>query len=194
VAGPHQLPAVVVALPAEIDMANAGRVGQQLGSAFAPSIKTVITDVTATRFCDSSGISMLVRACTQAAANRTTLRLVAPAAAVLRATPKTPTRSPSACPLRPLPPSSTPTPPFNSLFFGLGAVALLVGAVGVANIMVISVLERRSEIGLRRALGATKGHIRTQFLAESILLTHTGGLAGVLAGAAATAIFGPRQT
>jgi putative ABC transport system permease protein len=78
---------------------------------------------------------------------------------------------------------------FNSLFFGLGAVALLVGAVGVANIMVISVLERRSEIGLRRALGATKGHIRTQFLAESILLTVTGGLAGVFAGAASTAIF-----
>ncbi|HEY6276180.1 MAG TPA: ABC transporter permease [Streptosporangiaceae bacterium] len=78
---------------------------------------------------------------------------------------------------------------FNSLFFGLGAVALLVGAVGVANIMVISVLERRSEIGLRRALGATKGHIRTQFLAESILLTVIGGLAGVLAGAAATAIY-----
>ncbi len=68
-------------------------------------------------------------------------------------------------------------------------MALLVGAVGVANIMVISVLERRSEIGLRRALGATKGHIRTQFLAESILLTLTGGLAGVLAGAAATAVF-----
>src|SRR5258708_2324643 len=65
---------------------------------------------------------------------------------------------------------------FNSLFFGLGAVALLVGAVGVANIMVISVLERRSEIGLRRALGATKRHIRAQFLAESILLTLTGGL------------------
>jgi putative ABC transport system permease protein len=78
---------------------------------------------------------------------------------------------------------------FNSLFFGLGAVALLVGAVGVANIMVISVLERRSEIGLRRALGATKGHIRAQFLAESILLTLAGGLAGVLAGAAATAIY-----
>ncbi len=78
---------------------------------------------------------------------------------------------------------------FNSLFFGLGAVALLVGAVGVANIMVISVLERRSEIGLRRALGATKGHIRTQFLAESILLTLTGGLAGVLVGAASTAIY-----
>ena len=78
---------------------------------------------------------------------------------------------------------------FNSLFFGLGAVVLLVGAVGVANIMVISVLERRSEIGLRRALGATKRHIRAQFLAESILLTLTGGLTGVLAGAASTAIY-----
>ena len=56
----------------------------------------------------------------------------------------------------------------NGLFLGLGAVALLVGAVGVANIMIISVLERRSEIGLRRALGATKGHIRTQFLSEAV--------------------------
>ena len=62
----------------------------------------------------------------------------------------------------------------NGLFLGLGAVALLVGAVGVANIMVISVLERRSEIGLRRALGATKGHIRTQFLSEAILLSFLG--------------------
>jgi putative ABC transport system permease protein len=78
---------------------------------------------------------------------------------------------------------------FNTLFLGLGAVALLVGAVGVANIMVISVLERRSEIGLRRALGATKGHIRTQFLAEAILLALTGGLAGIAAGALATAIY-----
>jgi putative ABC transport system permease protein len=77
----------------------------------------------------------------------------------------------------------------NDLFLGLGAVALLVGAVGVANIMVISVLERRSEIGLRRALGATKGHIRVQFLSESILLALTGGLAGVLAGTAATASY-----
>jgi putative ABC transport system permease protein len=66
---------------------------------------------------------------------------------------------------------------------------LLVGAVGVANIMVISVLERRSEIGLRRALGATKGHIRTQFLAEAILLALAGGGAGVAAGALATAIY-----
>jgi putative ABC transport system permease protein len=77
----------------------------------------------------------------------------------------------------------------NGLFLGLGAVALLVGAVGVANIMVISVLERRSEIGLRRALGATKGHIRTQFLAEAILLALAGGAVGVAAGAAATAIY-----
>ncbi len=70
----------------------------------------------------------------------------------------------------------------NGLFLGLGAVALLVGAVGVANIMIISVLERRSEIGLRRALGATKGHIRIQFLAEAVLLALAGGVAGVAAG------------
>jgi putative ABC transport system permease protein len=68
-------------------------------------------------------------------------------------------------------------------------VALIVGAVGVANIMIISVLERRSEIGLRRALGATKGQIRTQFLAESILLAVIGGVVGVLAGIAATAVY-----
>jgi putative ABC transport system permease protein len=77
----------------------------------------------------------------------------------------------------------------NDLFLGLGAVALLVGAVGVANIMVISVLERRSEIGLRRALGATKGHIRIQFLAEAILLALLGGAVGVGAGALATAVY-----
>ncbi|MCW2757108.1 MAG: transporter permease [Nocardioidaceae bacterium] len=78
---------------------------------------------------------------------------------------------------------------FDSLFLGLGLVALIVGAVGVANIMIISVLERRSEIGLRRALGATKGQIRTQFLAESVLLAVIGGDVGVLAGAAATAVY-----
>ena len=77
----------------------------------------------------------------------------------------------------------------NGLFLGLGAVALLVGGVGVANIMVISVLERRSEIGLRRALGATQGQIRTQFLSEAIMLAVLGGAAGVAAGAAATAIY-----
>ncbi len=78
---------------------------------------------------------------------------------------------------------------FDSLFLGLGVVALIVGAVGVANIMIISVLERRSEIGLRRALGATKGQIRTQFLTESILLALIGGVVGVLAGIAATAVY-----
>jgi putative ABC transport system permease protein len=78
---------------------------------------------------------------------------------------------------------------FDSLFLGLGVVALFVGAVGVANIMIISVLERRAEIGLRRALGATKSQIRTQFLAESILLAVIGGAVGVLAGAAATALY-----
>jgi putative ABC transport system permease protein len=78
---------------------------------------------------------------------------------------------------------------FNGLFLGLGAVALLVGAIGVANIMVISVLERRSEIGLRRALGATRGQIRVQFLSEAILLALAGGAAGVGAGALATAIY-----
>jgi putative ABC transport system permease protein len=78
---------------------------------------------------------------------------------------------------------------FNTLFLGLGAVALLVGAIGVANIMVISVLERRSEIGLRRALGATRGHIRIQFLTEAIALALLGGVAGIVTGAAATVIY-----
>jgi ABC-type antimicrobial peptide transport system permease subunit len=78
---------------------------------------------------------------------------------------------------------------FNSLFLGLGAVALLVGGVGIANVMVISVLERRSEIGLRRALGATKRHSRTQFLTESLLLAMLGGVAGAALGAAVTAAY-----
>ena len=77
----------------------------------------------------------------------------------------------------------------NGLFLGLGAVALLVGAVGVANIMIISVLERRSEIGLRRALGATRSHIRVQFLSEAVLLGVLGGAVGVALGAASTAVY-----
>src|ERR1700761_2201568 len=77
----------------------------------------------------------------------------------------------------------------SGLFLGLGAVALLVGAVGVANIMIISVLERRSEIGLRRALGATRGHIRTQFLSEAVLLGLLGGAVGVALGVASTVVY-----
>ena len=74
----------------------------------------------------------------------------------------------------------------TALLLGLGSVALVVGGVGIANVMVISVLERRSEIGLRRALGATKGNVRGQFLVESVLLSCGGGLAGVAIGAAIT--------
>jgi putative ABC transport system permease protein len=85
----------------------------------------------------------------------------------------------------------------GSLLLGLGAVALLVGAIGVANTMVISVLERRAEIGLRRSLGATSKQIRLQFLTESVLLSALGGLAGVLLGtgvlAGGTATGGDRR-
>ncbi|WP_407563089.1 ABC transporter permease [Streptomyces sp. 184] len=74
----------------------------------------------------------------------------------------------------------------NGLLLGLGAIALLVGGIGIANTMIISVLERRAEIGLRRSLGATRGHIRTQFLCESLLLSALGGTGGVLLGIAVT--------
>jgi putative ABC transport system permease protein len=82
---------------------------------------------------------------------------------------------------------------FTTLLLGLGAVALLVGAIGIANIMVISVLERRGEIGLRRALGATRRHISTQFLTESALLAALGGLAGLALGAGATLVYSIAQ-
>ncbi len=82
---------------------------------------------------------------------------------------------------------------FDNLFLGLGAVALLVGGIGIANVMVIAVIERRNEIGLRRALGATRAHIRRQFLLEALLLSGLGGLAGVILGAAVTAWWATRQ-
>ncbi|NUT47665.1 MAG: ABC transporter permease [Saccharothrix sp.] len=81
----------------------------------------------------------------------------------------------------------------NALLLGLGAVALLVGGVGVANTMVVSVLERRAEIGLRRSLGATKGQIRVQFLTESLLLSALGGAAGAVLGVLVTAAYATYQ-
>jgi putative ABC transport system permease protein len=75
---------------------------------------------------------------------------------------------------------------FTALFLGLGAVALFVGGVGIANVMVISVLERRSEVGLRRALGARRRHVAAQFFAEALLLSMLGGVAGVALGALVT--------
>jgi putative ABC transport system permease protein len=81
----------------------------------------------------------------------------------------------------------------TTLFLGLGAVALLVGGVGIANVMVIAVIERRGEIGLRRALGATRAHIRRQFLTEAVILSALGGVAGVAIGIAATYSYSTSQ-
>ena len=82
---------------------------------------------------------------------------------------------------------------FRNLFLGLGAVALIVGGIGIANVMVISVIERRNEIGLRRALGATKAHIAMQFITEALLLSLIGGLTGIAVGALITAIYATIQ-
>jgi putative ABC transport system permease protein len=82
---------------------------------------------------------------------------------------------------------------FTALYLGLGAVALLVGGLGIANVMFMAVLERRGEIGLRRALGATRGHIVAQFLAEALLLAAVGGLAGVAIGSAVAIAYARSQ-
>jgi putative ABC transport system permease protein len=78
---------------------------------------------------------------------------------------------------------------FQSLFLALGAVALVVGGIGIANVMVIAVLERRGEIGLRRALGARRAHIGVQFVAEAALLALIGGSAGAVLGGFATTVY-----
>ncbi|MEH0058685.1 ABC transporter permease [Auritidibacter ignavus] len=77
---------------------------------------------------------------------------------------------------------------FTGLLVGVGSIALLVGGIGVANIMVITVMERRREIGLRRALGATRVHIRRQFMVESVLLASYGGVAGIVLGGLCTLV------
>lgn len=81
----------------------------------------------------------------------------------------------------------------TTLFLGLGAVALLVGGIGIANVMVIAVIERRGEIGLRRALGATQAHIRRQFLTEAVILSVLGGIGGVAIGVMATFVYASSQ-
>jgi putative ABC transport system permease protein len=126
---------------------------------------------------------------------RTDPERVAEAAALLPATadPQHPEQTQISRPSSGLQARADAQSTLTALFLALGAVALLVGGVGIANVMVISVLERRSEIGLRRALGARRIHIGVQFLGESVLLSLLGGAAGIALGAAATAGYASLQ-
>ena len=109
------------------------------------------------------------------------------------ANPENPDQIAATSPTAQLQAKAAATSTLTELLLGLGAVALLVGGVGIANIMVITVLERRSEIGLRRALGATRRHIMVQFITESLILAAIGGIAGVLLGVIATVVFAELQ-
>jgi putative ABC transport system permease protein len=122
---------------------------------------------------------------------RTNPGSVAAVAAVLAATadPGAPQDVSVASPIDALTARADATAAFQGLFLGLGAVALLVGGIGIANVMVISVLERRGEIGLRRALGAGRAHIAAQFVAEAALLALSGGAAGAVLGGFTTTVY-----
>jgi putative ABC transport system permease protein len=122
---------------------------------------------------------------------RTNPASVAAVESVLAATadPAAPQDVAVASPIDALTARADATAAFQGLFLGLGAVALLVGGIGIANVMVISVLERRGEIGLRRALGARRAHIAAQFVAEAALLAVSGGAAGAVLGGFTTTAY-----